>query len=95
MFAQFVPDSGRAAREMSIGAVAVDAEKLRSHECPVLVVTSDDDRFIPARVAHRIAHRYRAPVYIARDHGHLLLREPGWTEAASFIAGWLEREVVS
>jgi pimeloyl-ACP methyl ester carboxylesterase len=95
MFAQFVPDSGRAGREMSVGSTAVDAEELRSHGCPVLVVTSDDDRFIPPRIAQRIAQRYRAPVYIARDHGHFLLREPGWTEAASFIAGWLEREVLS
>ena len=93
LFAQFVPDSGRVGRQMSFGAVKVDAARLRSHECPVLVVTSDDDRFIPPRVAQRVARRYQAPVYMARGHGHFLLREPGWTEAASFIAGWLEREV--
>jgi pimeloyl-ACP methyl ester carboxylesterase len=91
-FARFVSDSGRAGREMSFRSVSVDAARVRSHGCPVLVVTSDDDRFIPPRVAQRIAQRYRAPVYMARGHGHLMLREPGWSEPAAFIAGWLERE---
>jgi predicted alpha/beta hydrolase family esterase len=61
----------------------------------VLVVTSDEDRFVPSHIAQRVAQRYRAPVYVARGHGHFLVREPGWSEAASFIAGWLEREVTS
>jgi pimeloyl-ACP methyl ester carboxylesterase len=91
-FARFVSDSGRAGREMSLGAVKVDAERVRANGCPVLVVTSDDDRFIPPRIAQRIAQRYRAPVYMARGHGHLMLQEPGWSEPASFIASWLERE---
>jgi len=91
-FARFVSDSGRAGREMSLGAVKVDAERVRANGCPVLVVTSDDDRFIPPRIAQRIAQRYRAPVYMARGHGHLMLQEPGWNEPASFIASWLERE---
>ena len=93
IFAQFIPDSGRAGRDMSLGAVRVDADRLRANGCKVLVVTSDDDRFIPPRIAQRIAQRYHAPLYIARGHGHLMLREPGWQEAADFIAGWLEREM--
>ena len=92
MFARFIPDSGRAGRDMSFGAVRVDAERVRANGCKVLVVTSDDDRFIPQRIAQRIAQRYHAPLYIARGHGHLMLQEPGWQEAADFIAGWLERE---
>jgi pimeloyl-ACP methyl ester carboxylesterase len=91
-FARFVSDSGRAGRDLSFGRVAVDPERVREQGCPVLVVTSDDDRFIPPRVAQRIAQRYRAPVYMARGHGHLMLHEPGWSEPATFIAGWLERE---
>jgi pimeloyl-ACP methyl ester carboxylesterase len=92
-FDRFVPDSGRAGREMSLRSVKVDAERVGANGCPVLVVTSDDDRFIPPRVAQRIAQRYRAPVYMARGHGHLVLREPGWNEPAAFIASWLEREI--
>ena len=94
MFARFVPDSGRAGRDMSLGAVRVDPERVRANGCKVLVATSDDDRFIPQRIAQRIAQRYHAPLYIARGHGHLMLQEPGWQEAAEFIAGWLDREVV-
>ena len=92
-FARFVPDSGRAGREMSFGAIRVDAVRLRENVRKVLVVTSDDDRFVPQRVAQRIAQRYRAPLYVARGHGHLLQREPGWREPAEFIAGWLDREL--
>jgi pimeloyl-ACP methyl ester carboxylesterase len=92
-FDRFVSDSGRAGREMSLRSVKVDAERVGANGCPVLVVTSDDDRFIPPRVAQRIAQRYRAPVYMARGHGHLVLREPGWNEPAAFIASWLEREI--
>ncbi|MFL5612813.1 MAG: alpha/beta hydrolase [Gemmatimonadaceae bacterium] len=92
-FARFVPDSGRAGREMSFGAVRVDADRLRENVRKVLVVTSDEDRFVPQRVAQRIAQRYRAPLYVARGHGHLLQREPGWREPAEFIAGWLDREL--
>lgn len=92
-FDRFVSDSGRAGREMSLRSVKVDAERLGANSCPVLVVTSDHDRFIPPRIAQRIAQRYHAPVYMARGHGHLMLREPGWNEPAAFIASWLEREV--
>ena len=92
MFERFVPESGRAGREMSFGAVRVSAERIREHACPVLVVTSDEDRFIPPKVAQRVAARYRAPLFVARGHGHLMLQEPGWKETASFVAGWLERE---
>jgi pimeloyl-ACP methyl ester carboxylesterase len=91
-FARFIPDSGRAGRQMSLGRVKVDADRVRGNGCKVLVVTSDEDRFIPQRVAQRVAQRYRAPIFVARGHGHLMLQEPGWREPADFIAGWLERE---
>jgi pimeloyl-ACP methyl ester carboxylesterase len=92
-FARFVPDSGRAGREMSFGSVKIDAGRVREKVRKVLVVTSDDDRFVPQRVAQRVAQRYRAPLYVARGHGHLMQREPGWREPAEFIAGWLDREL--
>jgi pimeloyl-ACP methyl ester carboxylesterase len=92
-FQRFVPDSGRAAREMTFGVISVDARKVQEHGCRVLVVTSDDDRFIPPKIAQRVATKYRAPLFVAREHGHLMLQEPGWKEAATFIAQWLEREL--
>ncbi|HKO17090.1 MAG TPA: alpha/beta hydrolase [Gemmatimonadaceae bacterium] len=92
-FSRLVPDSGRAARELSLGAIAISADRLRENECPVLVVASDEDRFIPSRVVERVATRYRAPLFLARGHGHLLMQEPGWQETAAFIEDWLERHV--
>jgi pimeloyl-ACP methyl ester carboxylesterase len=92
-FARFVADSGRAGREMSFGSVAVNANRVRENECPVLVVTSDDDRFVPAHIAQRVAERYHAPVFMSRGHGHLMLYEPGWNEGAAFIADWIRREL--
>jgi pimeloyl-ACP methyl ester carboxylesterase len=93
LFSRFVPDSGRAGRQLSFGPLAVDERRIREHDCPVLVVTSDDDRFVPSRIAERIAEKYHAPVFMSRGHGHLMLREPGWEETANFIADWLERHI--
>ena len=94
-FARFVPDSGRVGRELNLGSIPVDENRLREQECPVLVVTSDDDRFIPPRIAARIARKYHAPVFMARGHGHLMLCEPGWEESATFIADWISRHIPS
>jgi pimeloyl-ACP methyl ester carboxylesterase len=83
---EMVPDSGRAAREMSINGVPVDRERIR---CPMLVLTCDEDRFIPARIVQRIANRYGAPLRTMTGHGHMLPCEPGWESAADIIASWL------
>lgn len=93
VFSRFVPDSGRVGRELNFGSIPVDERRLREGNCPVLVVTGDDDRFIPSRIAERIAEKYKAPVFMTRGHGHLMLCEPGWEEAASFIADWIPRHI--
>lgn len=92
-FKRLVPDSGRAGRQLSFRSLPVDERRVRDHDCPVLVVTADDDRFVPPRVAERIAEKYHAPVFMARGHGHLMLCEPGWEEAATFVADWIARHV--
>jgi non-heme chloroperoxidase len=86
VLAQLVPDSGRAGREMSVTGVAVDATRVR---CPVLVLTGDDDRFIPRRIALRVARRYDAPLETFPGRGHMLTIEPGWHEVADRVARWL------
>ena len=83
---QFVPDSGRAARELALGTVAVDRTRVR---CPMLVVGGDADHFIPLSVVRRVAARYGAPLHVAHDHAHLLPLEPGWETTATFIADWI------
>jgi non-heme chloroperoxidase len=80
-----VPDSGRAARELSLG-VPVDASRVR---CPLLVLVGDDDHFIPKRIVERVAARYVAPLQTMVGHGHMIPVEPGWETAADVIARWL------
>lgn len=88
--ARFVPDSGRAGREISLGAVAVDASRIR---CPVLVLTGADDRFVVPRVARALAAKYRADLRELPGHAHMLPLEPGWERGAAQIEEWLARAV--
>ena len=92
LYARFVPESGRVGRDLSLGALAVDAERVR---CPLLVCTATDDRLVPARVGRRIAKKYgaRATYREFADHGHLILIEPGWEVPASEIVRWVEERV--
>jgi len=83
-----IPDSGRAGREMSITGVPIDAALVR---CPMLVVAGEDDHFIPARIVKRIAQRYGAELDIARDHGHMIIAEPGWAQLADRVEEWLRQ----
>jgi len=80
------PDSGRAGRDMSIAGVHVASGDVT---CPLLVVAGEDDRFIPIRIAERIAGRYGAPLHRLRDHAHMLILEPGWESIATFVEGWI------
>jgi non-heme chloroperoxidase len=84
---RLVPDSGRAARQAALGAFAVPARAMRT---PLLVVASEHDRFIPAGVAARVAHRYGAPLHLARGHGHFLFAEPGWEAHATAMIDWMD-----
>ena len=86
IFPRFGPESGRAGREISLGAVPVDAGRVR---CPVLVVAASEDRFVVPRVARALARKYGAELRTARGHGHLLLLEPGWEGPAAMVEEWL------
>ena len=83
---RLVPDSGRAAREIALGMVAVPTAAVRA---PILVVSGDDDRFVPLGVARRIAHRYSAPLHVATGHGHFLFSEPGWEAQVDGMLDWI------
>lgn len=80
------PDSGYAGWQMSITGVPVDARRIT---CPMLVVTGDDDRFVPAGVARRIAARYHAPLHTFPGHGHMIMAEPQWTVVVDLVARWV------
>jgi pimeloyl-ACP methyl ester carboxylesterase len=81
----FIPDSGRAAKEMSISGVPIDARRVRA---PCLVVAADDDRFIPLDTARRVAALYHASMQTVLGHGHMLILEPGWQAIADTVARW-------
>jgi pimeloyl-ACP methyl ester carboxylesterase len=85
--ARLVADSGRAARQGALGMYRVPKRLVR---VPLLVVSGDEDRFIPLDVAQKIARRYDAPLLVARGHGHFLLAEPGWEEQVRVILDWLD-----
>jgi pimeloyl-ACP methyl ester carboxylesterase len=85
IIASFIPDSGRAAKEMSISGVPIDARRVRA---PCLVVAADDDRFIPLDTARRVAALYHASMQTVLGHGHMLILEPGWQVIADTVARW-------
>lgn len=84
---RFVPDSGRAAREITLGAYKVPSRAVRA---PILVVGAEHDRFIPVGTARTIARRYHAAFHLAAGHGHFLFAEPGWETQAKTLLDWID-----
>jgi pimeloyl-ACP methyl ester carboxylesterase len=81
-----VPDSGRAALQMSVLGVPIDRGSVGA---PVLVIAGDHDLFIPVSRAVRVAARYDAPLRVAPGRGHMLIIEPGYEEICGWIADWI------
>jgi pimeloyl-ACP methyl ester carboxylesterase len=81
-----VPDSGRAALQMSVLGVPVDRTKVT---VPVMVIAGDMDLFIPFSRAERVAKRYSTRAINAPGRGHMLIIEPGYEELCEWIAGWI------
>ena len=88
LYERFIPDSGRAARDLSLGVVRIDARRVRR---PVLVVSGLDDRFIAPSVARKVAARYGAPCWQYPENGHFLPWEPGWDRILADVEGWIVR----
>ncbi|HEX7788027.1 MAG TPA: alpha/beta fold hydrolase [Methylomirabilota bacterium] len=89
-FACFGPESGRAARELALGGLAVDPAVVR---CPTLVVGASEDRITPASLQRRIARRYRAEYQEAPGHAHMLMLEEGWPRPFQAVLAWMARVV--
>jgi pimeloyl-ACP methyl ester carboxylesterase len=81
-----VPDSGRAALQMSVLGVPVDRERVK---VPVLVIAGDKDLFIPLSRGRRVAARYGSPLLVAPGRGHMLIIEPGYEEICGWIEEWI------
>lgn len=87
---RLVPESGRAALQLSLGTVAVDASRIR---CPMLGVVGLDDRFIVPRVMRAVARKYDMQLIEVPEHAHFIITEPGWEAPAGMIADWLDETV--
>ena len=90
--ARLVPDSGRAARELSLGTLQVDERRVR---CAMLIGGGLEDRFVAPRVARALAKKYGAPCWQYPRHGHFLPMEPGWDVIASDVESWIARQLAA
>lgn len=87
---RFVPESGRAAFDMAVAGVPVDAARVR---CPMLVVAGRDDAITPAKTVRRVAAKYGADLRLFDGHAHMVNLEPGWETIAADVAGWLDKKM--
>jgi pimeloyl-ACP methyl ester carboxylesterase len=85
-YARLVPESGRAAREVALGLVAVDPACVR---CPTLVVGAGRDAITPCRVQRRIAAKYGSEYRELPRRAHMLMLEDGWEAVADELLDWL------
>jgi pimeloyl-ACP methyl ester carboxylesterase len=81
------PESGVAAREMSLAGVSVDEKKIR---CAAFVVASTFDGFTPPARQRQVASRYRADYVEFAQHAHFPMVEPGWERPVAVIGRWLD-----
>ena len=87
-YPQLVAESGRAAREMALGSIAVDPAGIR---CPTLVLGAEHDRTTPPSVERRIAAHYGSEYLEAVGHAHMLMLEEGWELLFGQVLSWLAR----
>ena len=87
---RWMPASGRAGREISLGRIAVDANRIT---CPVLVVAGADDVAIPARIQRKVALKYGGMFRVYERNAHFLIWEPGWDRIAADVAHWIDQHV--
>ncbi len=89
-YPQLVAESGRAAREMALGGIAIDPAAIR---CPTFVLGAEHDRITPASVERQIAARYGSEYHEAPGHAHMLMVEEGWEVPFREVLAWLDRVV--
>lgn len=89
-----LPESGRAYAEIVFWwldrarATRVDAQEIRS---PMLIMTGERDRVIPASVVRRVAARYgQSELLIFPERGHWLFEEIGAEEVLVRLSCWLD-----
>jgi pimeloyl-ACP methyl ester carboxylesterase len=89
-YEELAPESGRAALELALGRIAVEAGRVR---CPTLVMGAELDQITPVEVQRRIASRYGSYYLEVAGHAHMLMLEPGWERPFAEVRAWLDRSV--
>lgn len=87
-FSRLVPESGRAAFDLSFGTLAVHESRVTA---PTLVVTGTDDHFVAPRVARALARKYRSQLREYDSFAHHIITEPGWEKPCSDIIQWMDQ----
>jgi pimeloyl-ACP methyl ester carboxylesterase len=87
-FPRFIPDSGTVARQIAMGAAAVDPATVT---CPVLVISAQHDHISPPGIQPALVRRYRAEHLPVAGRGHLISIERGWEATANAVLDWAER----
>ena len=94
-YAQFVPESGRAAFEIGYWiidrkkATQVDAKQV---DCPMLVVGATEDRITPVSVVKQVAKKYPTATYRQyNQHAHMIMVENGWQSVAQDVLAWMQK----
>ena len=90
LHAQLLPDSSLAARQISLGTVAVDESRVK---CAMLVAAGLEDRFVAPRIARQLAVKYGAPCWQYPRNAHFLPMEPGWERIAADVESWISRRL--
>ncbi|MCB9802797.1 alpha/beta hydrolase [Candidatus Nomurabacteria bacterium] len=83
---ELVPDSGKAAREIILGTVAV-----KHTYCPTLILGGSQDRILPTRIQRKLATKYSSAIYLEVDHGHVTMLEPSSDLVLHAILDWTEK----
>lgn len=98
LYDKFVHESGRSAREILLGRIAVDETKIN---CPVLVVGCSKDRIVPSSVAIDLFTKYynigkhNRFLKLLQQFAHWPQYEEGWKDFASELLLWIHREVLT
>ena len=87
LYPKLVPESGRAARELALGSVRVDASRVR---CPLLVVGAEHDAITSAGYSGRMRREVRCHLSGGGGPHNMLMLEDGWEGPFKAILSWLD-----
>ena len=80
------PGSARAAVDMALGWVPVNAEAI--HSPPLLLIGGEADRLIPPAEQQRLARHLGTSLRLF-NRGHMLMIEDGWEEISAELLTWM------